>query len=333
MTTEHTISAALLVLGMAGSAFCSGVETGIYSLSRIRLSLRASGERAGVLARRLKAEVDRPARALATLLIANTIFNNLGSIGISALLEPHFSEVGTVVLNVLLLTPLLFIFSESLPKELFRTGADRLTYYAAPLLYAGRLVLTATLVLPLVELLVRGVTRALRLGDPSGLSEPGEKIAAMLKEGARHGVLSESQTTLLDRALLLRETRIRGEMIPWSQAEVVSAAWDRHRVAEFLATHRHSRYPVVDASGNVVGVVEHLDLCLAGSKGPGQLVRPAVFLDPEASVRDGLVRLRSADTKLGVVRQGGKPVGVVSTADLIEPLLGEADEAPRGRRQ
>lgn len=324
MTADHALSAALLIIGMGGSAFCSGVETGVYTLSRIRLSLRASGERAGLLARWLKTEVERPARVLATLLIANTFFNNLGSIGLSALLEPHFSEVGTVVLNVVLLTPLLFIFSESLPKELFRLGADRLTYYAAPLLFLGRLVLTVTLVLPLIELLVRLFTRVLGLGSEAGLAEPGERIAAMLKEGARHGVLSESQTTLLDRALLLRETRIRGEMIPWAQAEVVSAAWDRARVAEFLGAHRHSRYPVVDGAGGVIGVVEHLDLCLTPGKSPAQMVRPAVFLDPEGSVRDGLVKLRAADAKLGIVRQGGRAVGVVSTADLIEPLIGDA---------
>jgi putative hemolysin len=321
MTNEALLSVALLTLGMLGSAFCSGAETGIYTLSRIRLSLRASGERPDRLARVLKREVEHPARVLATLLIANTFFNNLGSIGTSALLEPHFGDVSVVVLNVLFLTPLLFIFSESLPKELLRTEADRLTYYAAPLLFAGRVVLTACLVLPLIGLLVRVITRALGLTDASGLAEPGEKIAALLKEGARHGVLSESQTTLLDRALLLRETKIRGEMVPWSQAAVVSTAWDRPRLAEFLATHQRSRYPLVDLSGAVVGVVEHLDLCLNPKQPPAQLARPVVFLDPESSVRDGLVRLKAADAKMGVVRLAGRPLGIVSSADLIEPLI------------
>ncbi len=126
---EIALSLALLVVGLAGSAFCSGVETGIYSLSRIRLNLRASrGD--DTLARLLKREVERPARVLANLLIANTFFANLGSIGISALLDRHFSEVGVVVMNVVILTPLLFVLSESVPKEVFRVEADRLTYYA-----------------------------------------------------------------------------------------------------------------------------------------------------------------------------------------------------------
>jgi CBS domain containing-hemolysin-like protein len=317
---EMTISAAVLAVGVIGSAFCSGTETGVYSLSRIRLSLRASRE-GDRLARLLKREVERPARALATLLIANTFFNNLGAIGMSALLDGHFSEAGVVVVNVLVLTPLLLVLSDAVPKELFRTDADRLTYYAAPVLVAARWALTVTLVLPLIEWLVRLVGKRLGLAEGS-LASPGERIAAMLKEGARHGVLSESQTTLLDRALRLRETTIRGEMVPWSQAQVIAATWPRQRLTEFLATHRRSRYPVVDTGGGVIGVVEHLDLCVYPDRSPTELAHPVVFLDPEESVRDGLMRLRAAGARLGVVRQGGRPAGVVSTADLIEPLVG-----------
>lgn len=324
MTTELIVGAVCLLVGLAGSAFCSGVETGIYTLSRVRLSLRSSGSGPDRLARMLKREVDRPSRVLATLLIGNTIFANLGSIGTSALLDPHFSAVMVVVLNVVLLTPLLFVIAESLPKEIFRTESDRLTYYAAPVLFWLRLLLTITLVLPLIELLVRLITRVLRLGDEAGLAEPGERIATLLKEGARHGLLSESQTSLLDRALLLRATTIRAEMRPWPQVAVVSTTWDRKRLGEFVASHTQSRYPVVDASGAVVGVVEHLDLCLHRDRTPVQLARPTVFLKPDDSVRDGLIRLRAAETRLGVVRHAGKPVGVVTTADLIEPLIGIA---------
>ncbi len=78
----------------------------------------------------------------------------------------------------------------------------------------------------------------------------------------------------------------------------------------------------MDTGGSVIGVVEHLDLCVTPEKPPSELVHPVVFLEPEESVRDGLVRLRAAGARLGVVRQGGRPVGVVSTADLIEPLIG-----------
>jgi putative hemolysin len=319
---EMAFSTMMLLVGVVGSAFCSGVETGIYSLSRIRMNLRASRGN-DTLARLLKTEVDRPARVLATLLIANTFFNNLGSIGISALLDRHFTEVGVVVMNVVLLTPLLFVMSESVPKEVFRVEADRLTYYASPLLTVARVLLTVTLVLPLIEWLVRFIGRKLKLDDESTLASPEERIAALLKEGARHGVLSESQTTLLDRALLLRDTRIRAEMVPWSQSHVIATTWGRPRLAEFLATHRQSRYPVVDTGGNVIGVVEHLDLCVYTEKPPAELMHAVVFLEPEESVRDGMVKLRAAGARLGVVKQGGRPVGVVSTADLIEPLIGK----------
>jgi len=329
MSVETWLLLGLAVLGLAGSAVCNGTELGLYSLNRVRLSLRVAGEKPDRRALVLKSELDHTGRALATLLIANTIFGDLGATGLAAALEQMgYSDVSIVALTALILTPLVFVFTEMIPKELFRAEADRLTYPLARFLRFTRWVLTLTLVLPLVELILAGLTRLLGLSDTSAELTPRERIAALLKEGAQGGALSESQATMLDRALALKNTTVGDEAQPWNKVVVVSPRWDRTRVLEVIRKHGYSRFPVVDTAGRVVGVVESLDVALE-NKPISALMKPMLTLPASAPVSEGLVRLGEGEAKMAVVMSAGKgaesgrPMGIVTAKDLVEPLTGE----------
>lgn len=328
------------VIGISCAALCSGFETGMYSLNRIRLNIRLAANDPG--ARRLKRELDQSNRLLATLLIGVTVFGDLSAVGISTILESTgISDTWIVILNALILTPILFIIGDAVPKELFRTGADRLTYVLTPMVILLRWVFTGLLVLPLVVRFGRLAAKLVKGSTETGLETPRQAIAALLKEGVQHGILSEAQTTMLDRALLLRDTRIRGEMIPWSEVRTISTTWDRRQITDMLGRSTFSRYPVVDPGGRVVGTVDHLRLCLelGAPATPGgapaaisaltSIMSQPVLLEPDASVRDGLMKLRAADAWLGIVMSAGRPVGVVAASDLIEPLVGSK---PKGQR-
>jgi CBS domain containing-hemolysin-like protein len=319
----------LALVGLAGSALCNGTELGLYSLNRVRLSLRVAQPNPPRPAVLLKRELDRPGRALATLLIANTICGDLGATGLSAALEHMgYSDGAVVVLTALILTPLVFVFTEMVPKEIFRTQADRLTYSLAPVLWLMRWLLTATLVLPTVDLVVRGLTRALGRTSSEASLSPRERLAALLKEGGQGGALSESQATMLDRALALKNTTVGDEARPWTQVVVVSPRWDRGRVLELIRVHAYSRFPVVDLGGRVVGILESVDVAIE-NRPITALMKPALTLPADTPVSEGLVKLAEADARMAVVMGRGKgpdaarPIGIVTAKDLVEPLTGE----------
>ena len=125
MTAAEWIPQALVLLAsLLGAAFFGGIETGAYSINRLRLAIRAErGERRAAL---LRAELQRPNRWLSTLLIGNTMVGFTSSLAIGHILEGlGFGPVAGMVLNALVLLPVLVIFGETLPKELFRVHADR----------------------------------------------------------------------------------------------------------------------------------------------------------------------------------------------------------------
>ncbi|HYF13866.1 MAG TPA: CNNM domain-containing protein [Phycisphaerales bacterium] len=321
---EWTVWWTILVLAVLGSALIAGIEIGVYSLNRVRLDLRAGRTPPDRDARVLAGELGRPARLVATLLISNNLVNALAAqasasmIGAGALTPTQIAVLNTVVLG-----PILFVLGEALPKEVFRAEADRLTPIFASGLRLLRRLLTVTGVLPLVTLVSRLGERALGLPEDAGVA-PRQRIAMLLKEGAGHGLLSESQLSMLDRALVFSSVRVADEMVSWERVQVVPAGAERSRMLDIVAGSAHAYFPAVDRQGRVVGVIRHLDLYAQSRRTPQDIVMNVPRVRPDQPARDALAVLRAAKSRLAVVEDAsGRPVGLVTAKDLVEPITGE----------
>lgn len=311
-----------LIVCLIASGIVSGTEIGLYSLNKVRLSLRAA--KGDLNARVISTELARPARLLAMLLICNNIIHYLSAIAITEVFSHQGLHVETVALvSSLVLTPILFVFGEAMPKELFRANADRLTYTFAIPLRAARVLLTISGVLPVVHLLTLATERAAGLRD-EGLADERQRVAQLLKEGAGVGVLSESQITLLDRAMLLGNVTVGDEMTPWAKVRTLPADVDRARAIRLMGDVVHSWVPLIDRAGGVLGVLRQLDLFLKPDREPLSLVRSPVLLSPTAKVREALLELRQNLAPVGIVIDAaGRPLGIVKPKDLVEALTGE----------
>ena len=147
--TEIYISVAVLLLGVIMSAIYSGLETGLYTINQIRLGVRSS---AGLKsARRIVRLVTHPTRMLAVLLVSNNIANFLASYGAARLLNATtLNPWEAIAINAVVMIPLLFIFGEVLPKDMFRTHTDTLTYAWSGVLHITDKLLRWTGIVPLV---------------------------------------------------------------------------------------------------------------------------------------------------------------------------------------
>ncbi len=313
------------MVGLTGSILCSGSEMGTYSVNRVRLSLQLSrgGDPAAAL---LAGELEYPARTLAVLLIGNNIFNALVGFAATALLtQAGFREAGIVLMTALVLTPALFVLGDALPKEVFRARADALMYSAVYPLRAMRVVLTVTGVL----LFVGGAARVIsavftgRRADESGLERGRQRIVTLLKEGAQRGAISEHQATLLDRAFNLREAQVGDEMVPWARVQTIRENTTRSAVLAALAASPHSRYPVVNARGEVLGIADKIEICTGSERPLRDMAQPPISLDPQMPVREALSRLIRDGGRMALIGTPSRPLGIVTLKDLVEPLTGE----------
>lgn len=315
----------LLIVGLLGSALCAGAEIGAYSVNRVRLHLAAERPAPSRSARILKAEIEHPDRLLLTLLVAVNIFGAMMAQGATGLIaEAGYSTLQNILINVAVLTPVTLILAEALPKELFRLEADRWMYVLARPLVWWRSILTWTGILAVMLWISRTVERLAGLSGGSGesLGDARQRIASLLKETASQGTLSEAQNTLVDRALRLRQATVGDEMLLWSQVRAIPVEWDRAKIVKIGGTIQHARVPVVDRKGRVVGVLRLIDVYTHADRPIQALLAQPVRLTESQKVPAALDLVRKSEARMGIVEKDGKPVGLVTSKDLVEPITG-----------
>ncbi len=322
---EYILFLVLVMIGLALSALCAGVETGLYTINRVRLTNRAN--RGHGSARQLQNLLADPRSLLSTILIGNNVANYAGSYGVAAILTGmHFSPGQAIAINAGILIPILFVCGEVLPKDLFRTHTDHWSYSLAGFLTWMKRIFTWTGLVPLVRGIGYLIQLVLGHTTVGGEESARQRIGQMFKEGIGAGAISEAQSSLVDRALTLRGRIVSREMVPWSAVKHISiSANPASRVVMFQSLS-HTRLPVIDENGRVAGILSALDAVISPAAPTRQIMVTPLCISADTSVRRALHTMRRAGQAMAVVTQkddSDQPIGVVTFKDLVEPLTGE----------
>ncbi|RJP22161.1 MAG: HlyC/CorC family transporter [Deltaproteobacteria bacterium] len=324
---------ALLVLAVSLclllEALFTGAEMALVSADRNRLQDRARrGERG---AERALALLDRPDRVLATTLTATNIFVVLSSVIVTSRLLPGFGEHAEWV-AVLVVTPLVIVFGEVVPKSYVRPRADRLVDRAARLVAFAETALSP---------LVAGVSFLARtISAPFGGVPPMRALVTredleLLLQGSRDASDVEAhERVMVRRVFHFGEARVADVFRPLPQVAALPEGASCGEAALAAARSGYSRYPVYSGRlDHILGYLHVLDI--AGSPPDASILpflRKALFV-PELMPLDELLRsFREARTSFAVVvDEFGGVTGVVTAEDVVEEVVGEIeDEYDRG---
>lgn len=325
MTLEVTGYLLLFVMGLIGTAVFSGFETACYTVSRLRLILRENAGRRGSAI--LRREIERMPQVISTLLIGTNVSTYLVSFAVTAMLSEifHLSDGVSIFLQGALLTPFLFLFGDTLPKELARSHADQVVERAASLIRALRLILTWIGLLPVLNLFSAALIRLAKSGETEQqILSARANMSATLHEGVGVGIISPRQIDVVDRLIEARTWPVRRVMTPWSSVQFIAKSALKDKLLEEPAKFRRARYPVVDdESGNVVGVISLMEMLTAeAGESSESAFSAATFIKPDSTVSEALGLMRKTGTGLAVVGRPENPVGLVSRKDLLNPLIG-----------
>ncbi|HUW82776.1 MAG TPA: CNNM domain-containing protein [Phycisphaerae bacterium] len=317
----------LAVACVAASGFYSGSETGAYCINRIRLRLRAdTGDRRAVTLRRLLADEQG---LLVSVLIGTNLSNYLTTVCVAYIFTTHYYAEGRAELyTTLIVAPVIFVFGEVLPKNLYQRHADRLVRGSTWPLVGSYFVCRALGLIGVLKRISRIVIRAFSPleADRTELVHPRQEVVALLREGLGHGVLSEQQSLSVERVMRLQHVRVGHVMIPRSRTAVVQLDASRERMLEQIGQHEFSRLPVCTSDPRrIVGILNIYDVLQADPQATvEQLMRPPLRVRLEESVMGCLVRMQRARQPMAVVEIGdGRAVGIVTIKDLVEEIVGE----------
>ena len=312
---------ALLLL----SSFCSASEMAFSSCNLLRMvNLRDEGSRRAAAVVKILERFDD---ALGAILIGN----NLANIGASALVSVLVLLLtGTdrlTWLGTLILTLVIIVFGETIPKICAKKSANRLALRNA---YAVRFL--TMLLYPVVWLTVKLVnllTRGLKSGESENAGEAVEELHSIIETAEDEQVLDEDQSELLRSAIDFSE--ISAQEVMTARVDVTAFDIDDKwtDIIELIENAPYSRLPVYEGSiDNIIGVLylNHFLKALADGGEVdirGLLMKPC-FVYKTMKLPAVLNQLRRAKQHLAVVTdEYGGTMGVVSMEDVLEEIVGD----------
>jgi CBS domain containing-hemolysin-like protein len=333
MTVWLTLAAsiALFVLGVRLSAFFSGSETGFYRVSFLRLSIDAhAGDSA---ARRLLWFVQNPSYFVATTLVGNNIANYLATVAIGFAVGALFttSSVLLEVATTLLFAPVIFLFGELMPKNLYFRAPTGLLRQGL-----GKFWICYLAFLP-VSLPLVWITRLFERLSKSGphqldLVLGRHRLSHVLDKGHEHGLLTAGQGDLVHGLLHESSLRAADIMTPADRILGLEETATREDLAEFAEEYglTHVAIRRAETTGEWFGYVRLIDLKLLPDNSDG-LVREMPRISHDATRLTALLALRENGHALAAVCDGDSVVGTMSEKALIEHFMHPAG-AQRARK-
>ena len=316
----------------------SGSETGLYQLSRLRLRLGVEKKQLSfvILGRCLRDS----SGLLLSLLIGNNLVNYLAT---SLVTSSFLNRLGVEfehraeLLATLLMVPILFIFSELIPKNIFLYRADLLTPYFSPVLYTFYKPLKFSGILSILKFISSFFARMVGLTSTSRTfiaSAQRNKVQAILHDTHEEAFLSPVQSEIVNRLVSISHVHLGSVMIPIHNVETVDVNSDKSALLKKLNKCAFTRLPVIEErAGNIIGFISIYEALNSTEKFADLrgFIKPIRKLDAEMAVIDATNIMQKENHKIVLVTRAGrfgrqKPVGIVTMKDLVEELLGELAE-------
>lgn len=315
----------LVVFCLLMEGIFTGAEMVLVSADRHKLTERSRrGDRGARLALDL---LSKPERALAVTLTATNVFVVLSSVVVTSRLLPRLGEYASLV-AVLLVTPLIIVLGEVVPKSFARPRADRLASAAGRIVRAGEIFLY-----PLVAA-VSWVARTLSapFGGilPTRVLVTREELSLLLQASRGGGSdVEPHEQVMVRRAFHLGEKRVADVFRPLAQVMALPENATCRDAALLSDRSGYSRYPVYrERVDQVVGYLHVLDVVGIDPGAPvATLMRKPLFV-PELMPLDELLRVfRDARSSFAVVvDEFGGVTGIVTAEDVVEEVVGEIED-------
>lgn len=337
ISSASWITAGAIICLLVLSAFFSGSETALTAASRGKLRSQADKGSAGA-AKALDLTEDNE-RLIGSVLLGNNFVNILATSLATTLFTGLFGESG-VALASLIMTLLVLIFAEVLPKTYAITNAE-----TAAARIAGPISLVVTLFAPIVNVVRALVRQLLRLvgveTDPdSHILSVHEEIVGALELGRQEGVVEKEHRDRLLGALDLGERNVEEIMLHRSEIEMINVADNPDEIVAQALKSSHTRLPVYrDEPENVVGVLHAKNLLRAiektlrkadglaggldGFDVTAVMVKP-YFVPETTTLEEQMRQFLAQSTHFAlVVDEYGSLQGLITLEDILEEIVGE----------
>jgi len=321
---------ALLILILL-SAFFSGSETGLMTLNRYKLRhLAEKGHPGALRAARL---LERPDRLIGLILLGNNFVNILASMLTTLIALRLWGESG-IAIAAGILTLLILIFAEVMPKTLAALHPERIALPAA-WIYIPLMKLLNPLVW-LVNLIANAVLKLLRVPIDGQMSHAlsTEELRTVVKEAG--AMIPKRHQAMLLNLMDLEKVTVEDIMVPRNEITGIDIDADWESTTKLLATSQYTRLPLYreninDAIGflHMRNVLPLLHQDKLDRDALLHIARSPYFIPENTSLNRQLLNFQREHRRIGfAVDEYGDIQGLVTLEDILEEIVGEFTSDP-----
>ena len=317
----------LILVFLVLKGFFSGSEIAIVNSDKVKLRHRAKlGNSGAALVLKL---FKTPDVILGTTLVGT----NIATVTISTLGALIFIDLfGTAgdLISIVVLTPVLLILGEVVPKSIFQQKADDITSH---IIYALRFF--SILFWPVIfvfSAVARFATRIVGGGVvPQNMFITREELRALLDISDSAANPSQIDRKRIRRVFRFADTTVGEAMIPLADVVGFNEMRNMKEAVRTVLKQGYNRLPVY--RGNLTNVKGMLTLNTwdlmdpeLDDKSVTDYIRPALYLSPKQTIDQALPQLQARDDHIAVVvDEFGSAVGILTMEDIFEEVVGEID--------
>ncbi len=286
-------------------------------------TLADDGRKAAKLVLKLE---EKSTKMLSAILIGNNIVNLSASALSAKFVNIQFGN-SYLTAATGILTFLVIIFGEIVPKTAASIHADGLAMFYAPLVYGFMTVMTP------VIWLVNGIARVFlflfRIDTKKAAVITEDELLTYVDVSHEEGVIESDEREMIANVVDFGDSLAKDVMVPRIDVDFVNVQANYDEVVEAFRENNYSRLPVYRGSrDNVVGILflkdffryqgEKKAFSVAGT------MRKPFFTFEFKKTSDLLAELRKESVTIAVVLdEYGATAGIITLEDLLEEIVGE----------
>jgi Mg2+/Co2+ transporter CorB len=324
------VAAVLIVFSLVAAAFFAGAETALTAASRARLhALETSGDKRATLANKL---IATRGRLISAMLLGGQLVTIAASALATSVLVAAVGERGVVYATVIM-TALIVIFGEVLPKTIAIAYPDQMSLLIAPAV--SFFVTVFGPVVSAVEALVRGMLRLCGVSLAGGESSVSghEELRGAVDILHREGGVARDERDMFGGLLELSEIPVSDVMVHRMKMRTIDADSPPDELVREVLASPYTRMPLWRGDpDNIIGMLHAKDLFRAFAAAGGDasklkaadIALEAWFVPEATTLRDQLQAFLSRKTHSAlVVDEYGVVLGLLTLEDIIEEIVGD----------
>lgn len=336
---SELILTALIILLTLLSGFFSSSETALTVLSRAKIyKLIQRKNKKALYVSKLREDKDH---LISSILIGNNLVNILASSLATKLLIDLYGNNG-VIFATILMTSIIVIFAEILPKTYALYNAEVTSLFVSSLLRILIKILTPlTIITKYCVNFLMLIFRIEKNNKNSNFISAIEELRGTIELHHKEGGVLKQDRDMLDSILDLAETEVSAVMTHRKNLLTVNIAEDNHKILEYISKSPYTRIPLwSEKKDNIIGILHAKDLLkttIYSTKNVDEIdflkiATKPWFIPETTTLREQLFAFKKERNHFAiVVDEYGTVMGIVTLEDILEDIVGEIkDEHDKG---